>query len=438
MIKTILTYFILLFTTFVLFNCGHIESLPTVSEAEQSDTAYVHIFPDWEKDEFGFNTPKDVLVGDDGYIFIADSGNSRIVVLDQAGVVVTDDEFGNNFQDLGEIKVPGKENIEPLQLSQDSKMNLLFIDGSNQVYAWNQYYNNAGIRYVSKEVILYNSDLDQYLHSDRMDSLSYYLGNGYTLYDAIVDSSEELINSILAPHVIFDGNDPKNYEFVDDYGDTRNSKIVDIAVFGGDYSNLLYIMDKRYDRIVKLKYVIKQLLIMGTDSSLSVAFDYECIFSEVATSKGFGAGFVMEPTSIATDISGNIYFTQTGGVYPSHGISAGSYRTLFDPLDEDDILDTERFPFARNIGVDFRGIIYVVDAINNIVQAFDSKGTFQRNIGTTLVDSDSSAVIEVADILSNPEAIFIDENIVYIADTGNSRIVRFQYSILTQQNLQRW
>jgi len=118
MIKTILTYFILLFTTFVLFNCGHIESLPTVSEAEQSDTAYVHIFPDWEKDEFGFNTPKDVLVGDDGYIFIADSGNSRIVVLDQAGVVVTDDEFGNNFQDLGEIKIPGKENIEPLQLSQ--------------------------------------------------------------------------------------------------------------------------------------------------------------------------------------------------------------------------------------------------------------------------------------------------------------------------------
>ena len=150
----------------------------------------------------------------------------------------------------------------------------------------------------------------------------------------------------------------------------------------------------------------------------------------------------MDPTSIATDDNGNIYFTQTGGVYPSHGISAGSYRTLFDPAPPPppdsipDILNTDRFPYARNIGVDSRGIIYVVDAINNIVQTFDNKGTFQRNIGTTLVDDDSLGVIEVADILNNPEAIFVDENIVYIADTGNSRIVRFQYSILTQQNLQ--
>ena len=66
----------------------------------------------------------------------------------------------------------------------------------------------------------------------------------------------------------------------------------------------------------------------------------------------------------------------------------------------------------------------------------DYKGTFLRSVGTTLIDSDSSSVIEVADILHNPEAVFIDENIVYVADTGNSRIVRFQYSILSQQNLQ--
>jgi len=449
-------------------NCvGHIEKLPTISEVEQGDTSYVHLFPDWEKEDYNFNTPKDVMVGADGYIFVADSGNSRILVLNQAGLVVTEDEFGNNFQGLEDINIPGKGEIQPVQLSQDSKMNLLFCDGSNQIYAWNQHYNNTGIRYVSKEVTLRHAESGAIITSDRMDSLSYYLTNGYTLIDAKLDSSEELINSILAPHVIFDGDDPKNWEFVDDYGDTRNSKIVDIVAFGKDYNNGIYVLDKRYNRIIKLKYEIKYLLIMETDEGQSVAFDYECVFSEVAASQGSGAGFIMDPKSITIDLSGNIYYTQTGGVYSCHGISAGSYRTLFNP-GEDDLLDIGRFQCARDVGIDSRGIIYIVDKGSNYIQTFDNEGNFLRNVATTdimidttlletvysyeidstvipydttIVDSsvveiDTTVSFQLAEILNKPEAIAINQNILYVADTGNSRIVRFQYVIMTEQNLQ--
>jgi len=462
--RSILIYTIIFFAIFIIINCGHMEKLPTVSEAEQGDTSYVQMFPNWEKDEYNFNTPKDIIVGNDGYLFIADSGNSRIVVLDQAGLTITEDEYGNNFQGLAEISISGKGNIQPIRLGQDSKMNLLFIDGGNQIYAWNQHYNNAGIRYVSTEVTLRHTESGTILNSSRIDSLNYYLTSGYTLVNAKPDSSEELINSILAPHIFFDGNDPKNWEFVDDYGDTRNTKIVDLVAFGKDYSNGIYISDKRYNRIVKLKYIPKYILVM---SDFSVVIGYEAVFSEVATGQGTGAGFVMEPKSIDIDASGNIYFTQTGGVYSCHGISAGSYRTLFNP-GEDDILDIGRFKSAWDVSIDSRGIIYVVDAGSNYIQTFDNKGNFLRSVATTevivdttfletvysfeidstvfpydttivdtsVVEIDSTVSYQLALILKKPEAIAISQNILYIADTGNSRIVRFQYIIMTEQNLQ--
>jgi len=384
--KSILIYPIVISMFFIIFNCGHMEKLPTVSEAEQGDTSYVQMFPSWEKEDYNFNTPKDIIVGDDGYLFIADSGNSRIVVLDQAGLIITEDEYGNKFQGLAEISIPGKGDIQPMRLGQDSKMNLLFVDGGNQIYAWNQLYNNVGIRYVLTEVVLQHNVSGEILLNSRIDSLDYYLSNGYTLIDAIPDSSEELINSILAPHVFFDGNDPINYEFVDDYGNTRNTKIMDLVAYGKDYSNGIYILDKRYNRIVRLKYIPKYVLVL---SDSSMVFGYEAVFSEVATGNGTGAGFVKQPNSIDMDESGNVYFTQTDGNYYCHGIASGSYRTLFNP-GEADILDIGRFNKAWDVSIDSRSIIYVVDAGNNYIQTFDNEGNFLRNVGTTEVMVDTT------------------------------------------------
>lgn len=49
-----------------------------------TDTSYVEVAPAWT----GFEAPQDVLVGREPFIYVADTGNDRIVMLDLAGRVV--------------------------------------------------------------------------------------------------------------------------------------------------------------------------------------------------------------------------------------------------------------------------------------------------------------------------------------------------------------
>ncbi len=50
-------------------------------EGNISDTVYIQQKPVWE----GFNQPEDMIVGKDGFLYICDTGNDRIVMMDIAG-----------------------------------------------------------------------------------------------------------------------------------------------------------------------------------------------------------------------------------------------------------------------------------------------------------------------------------------------------------------
>jgi len=68
------------------------------------DTAYINISPYWT----GFNAPEDIIVGHDGFIYVADTKNDRVVLLDLNG------------------KVLGSTSIKnPIALAQDYQLNLL-------------------------------------------------------------------------------------------------------------------------------------------------------------------------------------------------------------------------------------------------------------------------------------------------------------------------
>lgn len=69
-----------------------------------TDTAYVQINPPWT----GFNNPSDVMVGREPFIYVADTDNNRVVVLNLAG------------QMIGSINVK-----KPVALAQDFRLNLL-------------------------------------------------------------------------------------------------------------------------------------------------------------------------------------------------------------------------------------------------------------------------------------------------------------------------
>ena len=71
-------------------NCGDKMLLPSVQSSIESfganDTSYIHLNPDWDAATTGYTsanpmTPVDIAIGDDDYIFIADSANNQIITL---------------------------------------------------------------------------------------------------------------------------------------------------------------------------------------------------------------------------------------------------------------------------------------------------------------------------------------------------------------------
>src|ERR1035437_7134864 len=68
------------------------------------DTSYVPVNPAWE----GFNNPQAILVGKEPFIYVCDTDNNRIVMINTAGT------------QLGEISIK-----KPIAIAQDYRLNLL-------------------------------------------------------------------------------------------------------------------------------------------------------------------------------------------------------------------------------------------------------------------------------------------------------------------------
>jgi hypothetical protein len=72
-----------------LVGCGKRTKLPTDIPqfiAQTSDTTYIPLTPVWTAaGGIDFDRPQDVHFGFDGHVYIADTGNDRVVEFDQAG-----------------------------------------------------------------------------------------------------------------------------------------------------------------------------------------------------------------------------------------------------------------------------------------------------------------------------------------------------------------
>ncbi len=100
----------IIFLVFLIHNCtDKFDGGELLSSGESGgnligDTIYIQQFPVWE----GFNKPQDILIGHDGFIYVADTENNRIVLMNAAGQI------------LGV-----KEIQQPVALAQDYQLNLL-------------------------------------------------------------------------------------------------------------------------------------------------------------------------------------------------------------------------------------------------------------------------------------------------------------------------
>ena len=84
--------YIILLSVFIA-GCGEKMPLPSVISSPESfganDTSYIHLDPDWTASSMGYFAesrmkPVDIAIGDDGYIFIADEDNDRVITVSQS------------------------------------------------------------------------------------------------------------------------------------------------------------------------------------------------------------------------------------------------------------------------------------------------------------------------------------------------------------------
>jgi hypothetical protein len=363
--------------------CGEKMILPTVVSSPDSfganDTSYIHLYPDWTASSMGYfpanpMKPVDIALGDDGFIFVADQNNDRVIALSKSGEMLT-------LQGLDNIKSVNN----PVGIDIDSKLNLLIVNGTNKIYAWNQFINISGVKAIAIDTT----------ESGRLDFK----------VDPI------LIDSVMRIHPIYIDED-------------ENSSFQGVT-FGVTEENTVFVTDNRTNsnRILKLNLVISAAVDIGNRPFPL----FKAEFDENIAEGGSGAGTVDDPRSITCDNFGNIYFTQFGGnflVQKLKLLSNGSFSAAYT-LYEDPIMDLNRFISPRDLALGQDDAIFVLDTGDDgKVSKFVNKGTNagqQANLG--------KRGLSEARFL-NPMGISIsDEEIVYITNTDNGTIERYQHSI---------
>jgi DNA-binding beta-propeller fold protein YncE len=116
---------------------GDKPTLPTESDGGgfgAGDTTYVVLNPLWDSSYLGveLDSPNDLVVSRDGYVYVADTGNDRVLVLSKSGAVL-----GGCFDSL-RVQTPRGVDL-------DSKLNLFIVNETDTVYHWTPFYNVLGI-----------------------------------------------------------------------------------------------------------------------------------------------------------------------------------------------------------------------------------------------------------------------------------------------------
>jgi hypothetical protein len=318
-------------------------------------------------------TPVDIAIGEDNYIFIADRENNRILTVTQSGQLVT-------HQNLDQI-----EPVEsPLGIDINSKLNLLIVNGTNKVYVWNQYINNFGVESVATDTT----------ESGELD----------------FSTDVSLIDSIMGIHPF--------------YTDEDESASFQGIAWGPSDDNTVFITDKANNRILKLNVFFSGVVDLHNNPYYHPIFSG--IYSENIAEFGSGAGTVDNPRGITCDDDGSVYFTQLGGNFfvqklKKQGNSFIPAYTLY----EDPIMDLNRFLGPLNLALGANDAIFVVDAADSgRVSKFFNRGSKAGR----LADLGKKGLVEAR--FNNPMGIAVSyDEVVYIANTDNHCIERFQFSI---------
>ena len=445
--------FRILYLSLVLLILGCIEkmTLPTAintnTEFAAGDTTYLIVNPVWDE-SYGFVAPIEISIAPDGHIFVADSAASRIFVLDQSGNVLS------GYGDLNNLNIVDDTAISPIDVDVDQKMNVYFIDGSDRIYRWSHYWNDVGIEsFAAAAVFSYTATGDTIRLGHRNPQWFEILNHPDWIMTSVEWSNEQtMIDSILSPHVFFEGSWVRN-TFADLYYESENNSFSGIAATL-DSDNYIYAQDHHHNRIIKIILERSQYIKL---SNGELVWTHSGTFGQTVIAEGTGAGTVNDPLGIDVDYAGNLYYSQGGNFFAIHKVKpvvTGAYTVYQSVFQEgsNEIMDLFRFSFPADVAVDLNQNIYVANTESQEIQVFDSNGQFFKKAGveevivdTTMwvsygdmdVEVDTFIVKEIKGFLTSPQAVTVDQRgVIYICDTPTSRILRYRLSNKLDEDLQ--
>jgi sugar lactone lactonase YvrE len=154
------------------------------------------------------------------------------------------------------------------------------------------------------------------------------------------------------------------------------------------------------------------------------------VAQDIVGSPGNGDGQLTDPRGVAVDAKGNVYVADTGNNRVEVFGPDGKFVRAFGSFGGGD----GQFNEPRGIAADTQGNIYVADTWNARVVKFDANGKFLKPWGTgndigsgrraTMTDRTAAGNAAAPLGFYGPRGIALDaQGNVYIADTGNKRIV---------------
>ncbi len=360
----------------VLGGCSHDKlPLPTIPPVEDrfgnaGEQVYVQINPPLDQAHgYAFNQPADVYVGVDNFLYIADTGNDRIVMLD----------LGGALQGISQ-PIP-----HPEAISQNDSLQLLIVNNTNAVYRIDLVkYNHEIWRAPVEKVYEQASEPTR-----QFTGISVH--NGFDYYVTVIDVADTSTNF-------------KAHSFIYDFFPDNTLKgPLPMHVNGtGLYSAILP------NAIVSMR---ERWLDISSRNEDTPAFWF--------VQKGFTS--VLQNNFPVQHIATRIFEGQE----------------VLDPdvsLIGTDIYDRSLYYNAEDIAIDRSGFVFVVDAglpvghpgadthppgfyrfapNGKLLQALTGAGSGERQFNTP------------RGIAVTP---FLEDQVVYISDTGNNRILRFKLS----------
>lgn len=369
--------FIFIFTlAFIwsLLSCTHEKfPLPSVPPAEEQfrpgEARYVQLNPPLDAaNGYDFNKPSDVYVGADNLIYVADTGNDRIVMMDVGGAIQGT-----------------REGIRhPEAITQDDSLNLLIVNKTNRVFRIDLYNHNHEI---------WNAPVDtvyRQLTEPSRQFTGISVHNKFEYYVTVVDTADSSLNFIA-------------FSFIYDFNANHTLKgPLPLHVNGTGL----------YSAIVPTGIVsMRERFLDISSQETTPAF----IFCQKGRTSLLRNNFKVQSVT-TTIIEGDIALIPNTGLIGS------------------DIYDVNKFHFPEDVTVDRSGFIFVVDKGRDIADPDTTKplpGFYRFTPSGTQLQSVLGAGAGPRQF-NSPKGIavtpFEEDQIVFVADTGNDRILMFKLS----------